>query len=261
VNNAAFDRLAQTYDSEFTNTGVGRALRDLVWSRFDRLFAAGQTLVELGCGTGEDALYLARCGVRVVATDAAPEMVGVAQAKAVQRGLAHNVEFHAVPMEGLRAKFSDRRFDGAISNFGAINCACDLPSLAEDMASLLKPGAPLLWVAMGKHVPWEWFWYMAQGKPRKAFRRYGTRGVEWRGMRVHYPTPRDLSQLLAPFFRIGRIAPLGCVLPPSYAATWLNRRRKGLHTLIRAERLAQNASFLASVADHYMIEAYRKLDN
>ena len=81
----AFDELASTYDETFTDTVVGRTLRRMVWARMARAFRAGQRVLELGCGTGEDAIRLAEAGVRVVATDPSSHMLQLAREKAASR--------------------------------------------------------------------------------------------------------------------------------------------------------------------------------
>lgn len=252
----AFDEMAPTYDEGFTETLVGRALRDLVWSRFEVVFAASQRILELGCGTGEDAIRLARSGKTVLATDASPAMIQVARGKLANRNLSSAVEFRCAPMEQLGC-LGEERFDGVLSNFGAINCAADLASLIADIAARLRPGGALLWVLMGRHVPWEWVWQLAHGRWRKAWRRLEPNGAQWRGMTIRYPTPGTLTALLKPHFRVQRIAPLGLLLPPSYAAGWLDRSPLALRLLSRLETWAQRASLLAGLSDHFIVEATR----
>jgi len=162
-----------------------------------------------------------------------------------------------VPMENLGAQLAGERFDGVWSNFGAINCVSRLDAVVADFAVLLEPGAPLAWVVMGRHVPWEWVWYLARGNPDKAFRRYRRGGIVWRGTRILYPTPGELARTLDPFFAPTRCQSLGFVLPPSYAADWLERRARLLSALTRVERAAQRWQRLAAFADHYIFEARR----
>jgi cyclopropane fatty-acyl-phospholipid synthase-like methyltransferase len=53
-----------------------------------RLAALGhRSVVDLGCGTGENALFLASRGLRVTGIDAAPTAIGRASGKARQRGI------------------------------------------------------------------------------------------------------------------------------------------------------------------------------
>ena len=72
---AAFDRVAPRYDELWTNTDVGRLQREAVWRHIDPLFRAGSRIVDLGCGTGADAVHLSGAGVHVSAFDASREMV------------------------------------------------------------------------------------------------------------------------------------------------------------------------------------------
>jgi SAM-dependent methyltransferase len=254
---SAFDELARPYDTAFTYTAVGRALREIVWSRLDSTFRRSQHILELGCGTGEDALRLARAGIKVTATDASAGMIEVAREKMRRFADVQPIEFHCLPMEGVAASLKVESFDGIFSNFGAINCVSDLPSLAKSVAGLLTPGAPLIWVVMGRHVPWEWLWYLPRGQVRKALRRFRRSGVKWRGLTISYPTPAEMIALLKPYFVVTRVSPLGCVLPPSYAATWLNHSPRALTLLTRLELLAQRSTALAAWSDHYILEGNR----
>ncbi len=251
----AFDEMADAYDREFTASAVGTALRAMTWARFESGFAHRESLLELGCGTGEDAVHLAKLGHRVLASDASAAMLQVAQRKAERAGVAHRIRFVHAPMEQVGAALAGESFDGAYSNFGALNCVPDVPALSRSLARLLKPAAPLMLVVMGRHVPWEWAWYLARGDRRRAFRRLDAQGAQWRGMTIRYPTPRELTRAIAPQFRARAHAPLGCVLPPSYAARWLERAPRTLAALAGLERVLP--AFMARCADHYLLAAVR----
>jgi ubiquinone/menaquinone biosynthesis C-methylase UbiE len=75
VDPAAFDVFAPTYDVDFTQTRLGKMLRGRVWQVLERYFSPGDHVLELACGTGEDACWLAEWGIRVTATDGSAEMV------------------------------------------------------------------------------------------------------------------------------------------------------------------------------------------
>ncbi len=255
---SAFDALAADYDAAFTETALGSTLRRLVWDRIDVWFDGAVHVLDLGCGTGEDALRLAAAGHEVVALDASAGMVRRAQEKARARGLADRVTFHCAPMEALGSVSGTERFDAALSNFGALNCVEDLPGLVATLAARLKPGARLLWVPMGRYVPWEWAWYLLRGQPGRARRRLARERLPWRGLTLAYPTPRELTALLAPSFKIERVRPLGVALPPTFAADWLGRSPRTLALLTRLERAAQHWAALAACSDHYIVEATRR---
>jgi SAM-dependent methyltransferase len=258
VRECAFDELAGSYDASFTDTPVGRALREIVWTRMERLFRRGHRVLELGCGTGEDAVCLAERGVRVVATDPSSRMLQIARAKATAHRCGTRIEFRCHGMQDLDAFSEGERFDGVLSNFGAVNCVADLPALLSSLAAQLVPGAPLLFVVMGRMAPWEWLWYLPRGQAGKAWRRLTPGGVHWRGMTISYPTPSEMERALAIHFEVTRVAPLGFVLPPSYAAAWLDHSPGMLKILARLESWAQRSRLLASWSDHFIIEARKK---
>jgi len=250
-----FDLLARDYDRGFTHSACGTVLRALVWERLPAVFGGRDRILELGCGTGEDAVRLARAGHRVFATDASEEMIRIARLKAVAAGLADRIEFRVLPMESLHTLPPDLVFDGVFSNFGALNCVADISALAQPLAAHLAPGAPLLFVVMGRHVPWEWAWFLARGDRARAFRRLRRGGVEWRGLTIHYPTPGELARSLAPHFEIRRRASLGFALPPSYASHWLDQSPRMLAALTGIERATRRIG--AHLADHFVLEAAR----
>jgi len=98
---AAFDVLAPAYDAAFTATPLGTLLRRSVWKRLDASFAPGQHVLELACGTGEDAVHLAERGVRVLATDASPVMAETARRKVSKAGWGGLVDVQHLPIEDL----------------------------------------------------------------------------------------------------------------------------------------------------------------
>ena len=76
-----FDQMAREYDDVFTNSMIGRAQRDAVWSVLTRVFERGDRVLELNCGTGEDALFLAQNGISVTACDASEQMIQIASGR------------------------------------------------------------------------------------------------------------------------------------------------------------------------------------
>jgi SAM-dependent methyltransferase len=255
-----FDALAADYDRSFTESLLGGVLRRAVWRRLDTAFVSGMRVLELACGTGEDAVHLGERGVRVLATDASGEMVETARRKVVRRGLAGIVEARRLPFERLGdlGDLPGAAFDGAFSNFGGINCAADLPALARDLARLLRPGAPLLLCVMGPLVPWEWLWFGLHGDLRAASRRLRRGGARWRGLQVVYPSPGRLTRLFRPGFRLARRAAIGTLVPLPAAEPWARRHPALVARLDARERRWETTWPLPWLADHYLLELVRR---
>ena len=256
---APFDGLAADYDRSFTASAVGERLRAAVWRRVDATFQPGERILELNCGTGEDAVHLGRRGVHVLATDSSVRMLETTRAKVERAGQAGMVEVAALAIEDLPAAELGT-IDGVLSNFGGLNCVHDLPGVAQGLAAMLRPGARALLCIMGPVVPWEWAWYLVHGQPRKALRRLRRGGAHWRGLTIRYPSIGVVRRAFAPHFRQRRVSAIGALLPPTYTDDWAARHPQLLAALDRWERSVETIPPLPWMADHYLIELERNRD-
>jgi SAM-dependent methyltransferase len=271
-----FDAMAAGYDAGFTHSRIGTLMRQAVTRRLDARFQPGDCVLELNCGTGEDALHLARCGIDVLATDASAAMVEIARAKAVQAGLTHRLHTRQMPIEEMgnikniknfgntgntaaRVPLSGTaaQFDGVLSNFGGLNCVEELRPVARAMAQVLRPDRSALLCLMGPICVWEWAWYLGHRRPGKAFRRLQPGGTRWRGLRIRYPSPRALCRAFAPYFTCERVTAIGALLPPTYAEEWAARHPRLLAGLNAWERRVETCPLAANLADHYLVELRR----
>lgn len=252
-----FEGLAPTYDRDFTASAVGTCLRAAVWRHLDAAFPPGASVLDLGCGTGEDAVHLALRGVTIHAIDAAPSMVEAAREKAARAGVAGLVTVERRSIEELPALAAGTSFDGAYSNFGPLNCVEDLPSVGRALATLLRPGAPLLVCLLGRCVPWEWAWFLARGQTRRAFRRFSRRGTPWRGLTVRYPSLAEAERAFSPAFVMRRGVAVGAFLPPTYAAGFLERRSRLLAALDAASGRVEGAWPFTRLSDHVLFRFER----
>jgi SAM-dependent methyltransferase len=254
---SAFNSVAEHYDDKFSHTALGRELRARVWQRLAARFPANSRILELNCGTGEDAGWLAKHGVAVVATDVSPAMLALAQHKTA----GTPVKVMRLDLARPQADFVAGSFDGAFSNFGGLNCVADLRPLAQALARWLKPEAVLILVVMGPLCPWEILWYLLHLQLRTAFRRWARDGIAAhigeQTIKVYYPWPGELRHIFAPEFRMVQMTGLGVLLPPSQLGHLVERWPGLFKRLARLEgRLA--GRFPATLLnDHYLLELER----
>src|SRR5580698_3055292 len=137
---AAFDRLAPIYDDKFTDTLIGRAQRKAVWKVLLETFQTGNNILELNCGTGEHALFLAQHGISVMSCDASQEMVTYAEQRLKAQPVPLPVVFCHLPTERINELAPAPRFDGVFSNFSGLNCIQDLAPVAASLSHLVKDG-------------------------------------------------------------------------------------------------------------------------
>jgi SAM-dependent methyltransferase len=248
--------MADDYDSQFTRSTIGALMRNAVWDRCAVRFAPGSRVLEMNCGTGEDALWLARRGVQVFATDASPAMLKVAQKKLADSAASASVRFQRLAWEELDS-LEEGTFDGVLSNFGGLNCVGDLRGAARALAKKLRPGGSAVLCIMGPVVPWEWIWFLGRGDPKRAFRRLRRNGATWSGIRIHYPSGAKTVQAFAPEFRRVRLSAIGALLPPPYVEKSLGHHPRLIAALDRMERRFAHRWPLPLLADHYLLELER----
>ena len=255
-----FDRIAEYYDRIFTDAKIGHVQRAAVRRALEKEFRPGHRVLEIGCGTGADACFLAEHGVEVVACDSSPGMVAVTAQKVAIRGLQHFVKPCLLAAEDI-GSLKDS-FDGAFSNFGVLNCVPDLPALAKNLGRLLRPGATMVLCLMGPCCMWEMAWYLAHGNPRKAFRRLRRGGVTARiadgpPVRVYYPRVSSLARALATHFRLTAIKGVGILVPPSYLEFWAERCPRLLRSAAHADAVLESCPGVRLLGDHVLLTLQR----
>jgi SAM-dependent methyltransferase len=136
---AAYDGVAADYDRQLEPAAW---IRRILWRHFDRLFRPGDRILDVGCGTGIDAIHLARNRRRVTAVDASPEMLAQLRAKLARESPALDIDVRHGNVDDLAGELSGP-FDGIVSSFAALNTV-DLSRFAPQAARLLRPGGRLV---------------------------------------------------------------------------------------------------------------------
>jgi cyclopropane fatty-acyl-phospholipid synthase-like methyltransferase len=110
----------------------------------DLALAPGMRLLEVACGSGGPALYLAESfGVYVTGIDISEAGVAAAEAAASERGLSETATFQTVDATGP-LPFADESFD-AVQCIDAINHLRDRPAVLAEWRRVLRPGGLLLY--------------------------------------------------------------------------------------------------------------------
>jgi ubiquinone/menaquinone biosynthesis C-methylase UbiE len=148
---------------------------------FVRLAQAGELnkgkALDIGCGTGENALYFAENGFYVTGVDLSSRAIAAARAKATQRKL--KVEFRAG--NALSLDLKDNLFDDAIDSglFHTFNDN-DRPVYAREIARVLAPNGKYFMLCFSEKEPTNW------GGPRRV-------------------TKKEIEATFSPLFKINYI--------------------------------------------------------
>ena len=256
----AFDSVAVDYDGPRGNNELIQRMRVGLWDTVQRELAPGSRLLDLGCGTGLDAIEFARRGYRVLASDWSPQMVERTRARAAANGLITKVAVTHLGVQQL-----DRlsgQFDGIYSNFGPLNCAPNLAAVAAECARLLAPDGRLVFSVIGRICPWELCHYTIRGRLRRAMVRMARKptavGMNRHVIWTRYYLPREFYRAFAPHFTLTGYRALSLFLPPPYLVEFYRRRRNWCDLLGRLDDRLGGWPLLRNMGDHFLIVMQRR---
>lgn len=253
---AEFDSTAQKYDFEFTHSPIGKLQRDLVWNYLEKQFSfEGLKILELNCGTGEDALFFSKNGAEILATDKSSEMVRIAAHKTSRFA---NCEIQQLDLLELE-KLKEKRFDLVFSNFGGFNCVSkeDLKKLFVTIQSLLLTNGRFVGVIMPKLCLWEMSYLILKGD-RSFLRRNTNQPVEvnlgTNSVSTWYYSPSEVKAITSQQFEMIAKKPIGFFIPPSYLNDYFTDKRNKLNILAKAENVIKDINQISNWSDHYLID-------
>jgi ubiquinone/menaquinone biosynthesis C-methylase UbiE len=251
----SFDTAAARYDNTFTHTVIGRLQRRYVREQLAKILSEIQPkkILEVNCGTGEDALWLSDQNYKVTATDISQAMIGVAKNK----NPSDNLVFETVDLNDIGTHFQNENFDLIFSNFGGLNCLSEvqLELFFKNASGLLPEKGKLALVIMPKNTLWEQFYFFAKAKFNQiSRRRKGSliANVDGENVITYYYNPSETAALADYYFRLDSVHPIGFFVPPSYLEPFFKDKPKLVSLLDRFEAKAKHPSF-SKYADHYLI--------
>ena len=238
-----FDHIASSYDSSFTRTPIGQLQRKQVWNYLEKITTElnGLDILELNCGTGEDAVLFSEKGFNIVATDVSVEMLKVTQEKVQQYSMQHKISSHYLDLDSFDHTLFEKKFDLVFSNFGGLNCINpeSLKKLFDKIPAILSPEGRFVAVIMPRFCLWESIYFSLKFKFRDIFRRWTKKSVnaELQGafVKTWYYSPSQVKSWAAEFSPVS-LKPIGFALPPSYLQKFFSKRKKFLGKLNNLEK-------------------------
>jgi ubiquinone/menaquinone biosynthesis C-methylase UbiE len=221
----AFSRTAEKYDAFAEDHPNQTRMRNKVYAHIERFVPKGARILELNCGTGADAVELARRGYRVHATDIAPGMLDRLRDKVSKFNLSDKITVQHRSFTELD-QIQGAPFDAVFSNLGGLNCIPDLSPVIAQLSKVLRPNGLVTWTLMPPVCLWE----MAEifrGHPRLAFRRFarsGTRAhLEGLFFTVYYFTPKKVIQWFGDEYDCLAIEGLSVITPTAESKNFAKR--------------------------------------
>lgn len=262
----SFDNAALNYDEQFTYSSIGSVLRNRVWRYMSRLMPPGAAMdiLELNCGTGEDAIHFGKQGHRVLGLDISGEMIRHAKQKLESIDSSLDVSFEQLDSRCLNQLNKPASNDLVFSDFGGLNCLNpeELKDLSVQLHQKLRKNGRFVGVVMGKFCLWESTYFLLKAEWKNIFRRNTNKKtkvlVDGSAVDTWYYSPAAVRRLFYNEFSKIRITPLGLFLPPPYLEPFFSRQKTALNILGSLEDVVVKVPFSAYLADHYIIDLQRK---
>ena len=256
----SFDPVAGIYDDTFSKTQIGKAQRDMVWKYLDKKKFVNKNILEINCGTGEDAIFLSKNN-NLTATDASEEMLKITNEKIKLNEIGTRCKTLLWDLNDPFPGDRDEKYDLIFSNFGGLNCLSSetLKKLSAELFTLLRSGGKLIFVVMGRKCLWESFYFLYKGKFKSVFRRRKS-GVVKAPLNdkifvdTYYHSPREFMRFFDENFKLNKTSPVGFFIPPSYLDPFFTNKKRMLNLFTRLDQMVFKVEILSNYADHYLIE-------
>lgn len=255
--NEAFSRQAIAYDAYEEHHTILQWMRNQVRSHALSILKPADKILELNAGTGIDAVFFAKQGFKVHATDISDGMILQLKNKVDSLHLHDKISVQKCSFTELE-KPQTGPFDYIFSNFGGLNCLADLTLVAHRLPEVLKPGGFVTVVMMPPVCPWE-LALIFRGHFKTAGRRLKRDGVlahlEGVHFMTYYFTPHQVLSALGKNFKKTRLQGLASASPPPYMKNFPERHPRLYHFLTSIDERISHLPPFNSWADHFILTA------
>jgi ubiquinone/menaquinone biosynthesis C-methylase UbiE len=254
----SFNIYATSYDDDFSNSEIGKLQRARVHHFLKKYLPASPlNILEINCGTGIDALWLAKQGHKVLATDIAQQMIDVCETK-LTNDREDRITFKVCDSRNVLSIAKDEKFDLIFSNFSGLNCLNkeELIEFSKAANQILKPKGKIIACVFGTKCCWERFYFLLKLEFKKINRRknngFADIIINGEPIRTFYYSPQSFAEKFTKEFLKTGLKPVGLFTPPSYLNNVFAKIPFALTVLNFLERVFSTSVF-ANYADHFIV--------
>ncbi|MEM0128410.1 MAG: class I SAM-dependent methyltransferase [Thermoplasmatales archaeon] len=227
-----FTQAAPIYDKKIGSNFINLAIREKEIDAIVKRCRSGQKLLEIGCGTGEEASKIMRAtGCTIVCVDISLGMLKFAQSKMKERGFSN--KFVPLRMPAYSIGSMKGKFEIVYSFNGALNNEPNIKSFFNGLTEVIEDGGYFITSIRNRYSLSEALLAMLTANARRLSERMmGEVNVEVVGnnVRSHYFTDAEFLRLLPGSFSLEERIGLGIFVLPSLYERFVMRRLEGLVT-------------------------------
>lgn len=243
---SAFDSAAEEYDFTISNNYINTWIRERSINELLQFVGRDDTLVEIGCGTGAEAIIISRRVGRIVATDISPKMIDLLRIKIRAKGLSGKI-FPALVRASEISKIikytEGNRATAAYSFNGALNCEPNLSRFVDELDSVLQEGGhfvctirnSLCLAEVLSHAAVLQFDRMAPRKNQPVMVSVG--GID---IPSFYYSPGTFAKNFTQKFKLRKLIGLPAILPPAYLSDYYVKFKRVSSILEKTELLVSS---------------------
>ena len=253
----AFTGQSAIFDQLYAGNGIVAYKRGRVRQFLLKYLNPGSRILELNAGTGDDAIFLAKLGYHVHATDISMGMQARLKEKVLFHGQDSLVSQELCSFTSLENLSDKGPYDCIFSNFAGLNCTGDLHKVLASFNDLLKPGGTVVLVILPKFCLWETL-LVLKGKFKTAGRRFfSSRGrkakIDNAFFTCWYYSPRFISRSLDNRFECKELEGLCTIVPPSYIENFPEKYPRLYGWLCKMENRLKGKWPWKYIGDYYII--------
>ncbi len=259
---AAFNQQSGTFDKTYSSNAIIRYKRKRVRDHVLQFLKPASHILELNAGTGEDALFFARQGHRVHATDIATGMQEKLKEKIRAYGLDSLVTIETCSYTKLETLKNKGPYDLIFSNFAGLNCTNELEKVLGCFDGLLKPGGHVCLVMLPGFCLWESL-LVFKGKFKTASRRFFSSAgrkakIDGNYFTCWYHAPKKIRHILKEKYEMTGLEGLCTIVPPSYMENFAERHPRSFSFLSKKENRHKASWPWKYIGDYYIISFRKK---
>ena len=235
----AFDSASEEYDFTISHNYINTWIRKRSIGELLNFAKSKDTLLEVGCGTGAEAIEISRRVSKIIATDISERMIELVRKKVHARGLSGKIvllQARAADIGKVR-KIADK-VDVAYCFNGALNCEPEVGRFVDGLSSVLVPGGHFVCsirnsFCLGEalsHAAVLQFEKMAPRKKQPVMVSVGGMDIP-----AFYYSPAAFSDFFSTKFKLKRIFGLPAFLPPAYLSDYYVKFKRVTSVLERFE--------------------------
>ena len=256
-----FSKISSHYEQLDKTSSLINWMRKRVRKHLHKELKPIAKILEINCGSGIDAVYFAKKGYNIHATDIAPGMIDVVTTKIKSESLKKNLSCQRLSFNELN-KLNPQKYNHIFSNFGGLNCSSEeeLQEVFGLFKQLLSPNGKITLVLMPKICAWEFLKILKGNKT--AFRRLKKDGVfaNIEGEQVHtfYHSASRIKNLLLKDFKNFKVENICFLAPTGNHVDFPEKYPVLFNTLSLFDTISNKIPFFRGYGDYYILTASLK---